>query len=319
METNVLGLHHVTAITSDPQRNIDFYTGVLGLRLVKVTVNFDDPGSYHFYYGDEVGHPGTILTFFVWPGASRGRQGLGQISSVAFSIPQASLGYWVSRLLERGVQYQGPTTRMGESMLTFRDPDGLMLELVAQANVQDRPVWEHSAVPVQHAIRGIAGITLWEGGYEKTAHLLTDTLGFHLIAEEQTLFRYTLQPEHPENWVDIRCAPGFWDGQVASGTIHHVAWRTATDETQLAWHKKLEELNYNVTPVLDREYFHSIYFPEPGGILFEIATDLPGFTINESVERLGTHLQLPPWFEDLRPTLEQELPTIQYPSVQGAQ
>lgn len=317
METSILGLHHVTAIASDPQRNIDFYTGVLGLRLVKVTVNFDDPGSYHFYYGDEVGHPGTILTFFAWPGAPRGRQGLGQIASIAFSIPQSSLGFWISHLLEQKVLYEGPSQRFGENTITFRDPDGLSLELVAQAETPSVSIWEHGSVPPEHTIRGIAGVTLWEEGYEQTAHLLTDTLGFHQMAETQTFHRFGLRSEQPTSWVDVRSAPGFWPGQIAAGTVHHVAWRTASEETQLAWQKKLAESSYNVTPVLNREYFHSIYFPEPGGVLFEIATDPPGFTLDEPVERLGTQLRLPPWFEQSRAAIAKILPEIQYPPVMG--
>ncbi|GHO86968.1 ring-cleaving dioxygenase [Dictyobacter formicarum] len=312
MQHSLLGIHHVTAITSDPQRNIDFYTGVLGLRLVKVTVNFDDPSSYHLYYGDKEGHPGTILTFFAWPGAPRGRQGTGQINATAFSVPEGSLGYWISYLLERGIKYEGPTARFGEQVLSLRDPDGLVIEIVAHLGEQEPPGWENGAIPAEHAIRGISNVTLWEDDYEQTAHFLTDTLGFRLVSEEQNTFRYELGTGESGTRVDVRNAHGFWRGAVATGTVHHVAWRVATDEAQQKWRELLDARDFNVTPVLDREYFHSIYFPEPGGVLFEIATDPPGFTVNEPVEQLGTRLQLPPWLEAQRSEIERLLPPLRY-------
>ncbi|GCF08377.1 ring-cleaving dioxygenase [Dictyobacter arantiisoli] len=310
----LLGMHHVTAIASDPQRNIHFYTGVLGLRLVKVTVNFDDPFSYHLYYGNEVGNPGTILTFFIWPGARRGRQGTGQIVSTSFSVPQSSLSYWVGRLIEHGVSYDGPVSRLGERVITFRDPDGLALELVGYAGTEHRAGWGGGTVPAEHAIRGLSGVMLWEEDYDQTARTLTEILGFQHIAEEENVTRYALATDAgigiPGTRIDVRRASGFWTGKVAVGTVHHVAWRTATDETLLAWREILKAQEFNATPVMDREYFHSVYFPEPGGVLFEIATDPPGFTINETVEQLGTQLQLPPWMEDSRAEIEAALPPL---------
>jgi glyoxalase family protein len=293
MSRDILGIHHVTAITSDPQSNVDFYTGVLGLRLVKLTVNFDDPRSYHLYYGDELGHPGTIMTFFAWPGVPKGRQGTGQVTVTSFSVPQASLDYWIERLSQRGVSSTGPTSRFDETILSLQDPDGLALELVAHSQAQQRPAWKEGPVPAEQAIRGIHTVTLSEDGYERTAKLLTDTLGAY---------------------VDVRCAPELRRGHVAGGTVHHVAWRTPTDERQQAWRGVLVGLDLNVTPVLDRKYFHSIYFREPGGILFEIATDPPGFTVDEPVEQLGTRLELPAWLEPNRVELEQVLPALHVPS-----
>ncbi len=314
MNTDILGIHHVTAIAGDPQRNIDFYTGVLGLRLVKLTVNFDDPGSYHLYYGDEQGHPGTLLTFFAWPGVPKGRQGTGQVTVTSFSIPQGSVDYWIERLSQQGVSSTGPASRFDETVLSLHDPDGLALELVAHPQAELRPAWKAGQVPAEHAIRGVHTVTLSEDGYERTAKLLTETMGFRLLGEENGVFRYAVGEQGPGAYVDVRCAPGLRRGHVAGGTVHHVAWRTPTDERELAWHGVLAGLDLNVTPVLDRKYFHSIYFREPGGILFEIATDLPGFAVDEPVGQLGTHLELPPWLEPQRKEIEQALPALRLPT-----
>ncbi len=314
MSQNILGIHHVTAIAGDPQRNVDFYTGVLGLRLVKLTVNFDDPRSYHLYYGDEQGHPGTLLTFFAWPGVPKGRQGTGQVTVTSFSIPQGSLDYWIARLSQRGVSSTGPVSRFDETVLSLQDPDGLALELVAHQQAELRPAWKEGPVPAEHAVRGIHTVTLSEDGYERTARLLTETLGFRLLSEENNVFRYEVGEGGLGAYVDVRCAPGLRRGHVAGGTVHHVAWRTPSDEREQAWREVLVSLDLNVTPVLDRKYFHSIYFREPGGILFEIATDPPGFTVDEPVEQLGTHLELPPWLEPYREELDQVLPALRLPA-----
>ncbi len=310
MSRDLLGIHHVTAIAGDPQRNVDFYTGVLGLRLVKLTVNFDDPRSYHLYYGDELGHPGTLLTFFAWPGVPQGRQGTGQVTVTSFSIPHASLDYWRERLSQAGVSSTGPTSRFDETILFLQDPDGLALELVAHPQAQLRPAWKEGPVPAEHAMQGLHTVTLSEDGYERTARLLTETLGFRLLGEEHNVFRYEVGEGWPGAYVDVRCAPGLRRGHVDAGTVHHVAWRTPTDERQQAWREVLAGLDLNVTPVLDRKYFHSIYFREPGGILFEIATDPPGFTVDEPVEQLGTQLELPAWLEPYREELGQMLPVL---------
>jgi len=317
MSKDLLGIHHVTAITSDAQRNVDFYTGLLGLRLVKVTVNFDDPGAYHLYYGDEVGHPGTILTFFAWPGVPRGRPGTGQLSAVALTIPHASLDYWTQRLLSGGIQHQGPSASLGEQVLLLHDPDGISIELVAHPRAQERPGWAGGLVPAEHAIRGIHSVTVREEGYEHTAQHLTEKLGFRLVAEEQNVFRYEVGDGGPGALINVRCTPEFLRGMIAGGSIHHVAWRAATHAEQQIWREALSSQGVDVTPILDREYFHSIYFREPGGVLFEIATDPPGFTIDEPVEHLGSQLKLPPWLESARSEIEQALPSFPRASSTG--
>ena len=302
------GLHHVTAIAETPQVNINFYAGVLGLRLVKLTVNFDDPTTYHLYYGDGQGHPGTIMTFFPWPGASRGRIGTGQLTITSFAVPDKSLPYWRERLRKRGVDFEEVTSDFGEELLFLRDPDGLQLELVSTSNANPDRVWERGPVPTEHGVRGFHHVTLSESGYERTASLLTDVLGFKQIAKQGNRFRYAIADGAPSTMVDLVCAPEGRPGRVAVGTVHHVAWRTATNAEQVQWQDTLAKHEYDVTPIIDRQYFHSIYFREPGGVLFEIATDPPGFATDETVERLGTSLKLPPWLEEDRPELERLLP-----------
>ena len=243
-----------------------------------------------------------------------GLQGTGQVTVSSFSVPQASLDYWIERLSQRGVSSTGPTSRFDETILSLQDPDGLALELVAQSQAQQRPAWKEGPVPAEQAIRGIHTVTLSEDGYERTAKLLTETLGFRPLSEENNVFRYEVGEGGPGAYVDVRCTPELRRGHVAGGTVHHVAWRTPTDERQQAWRGVLAGLDLNVTPVLDRKYFHSIYFREPGGILFEIATDAPGFMVDEPVEQLGTHLELPPWLEQDRSELEQVLPSLSLPS-----
>ena len=310
------GIHHVTAIAGDPQMNIDFYTGILGLRLVKVTVNFDDPGAYHLYYGDELGRPGTILTFFSWPGARRGSWGTRQVGVTSFAVPPNSIEYWKRRLQGSGVQLAGdleePPSKFGEPVLAFEDPDGLLLELVGHEPSEGWSRWDGSSVDPEHAIRGFHGITLEEEGFEGTRKLLTESLGFEESAEEGQNFRFTSDAAGPGTIVDVRLAPSLGAGSIAVGTVHHVAWRAKDQETENALQSELKDLGLNVTPVLDRQYFHSIYFPEPGGVLFEIATEPPGFTIDESPEELGTHLKLPPWLEAQRPTIERRLPPVHF-------
>jgi glyoxalase family protein len=317
MDTRTAGMHHVTAIAGDPQKNLDFYSGLIGLRLVKTTVNFDDPTTYHLYYGDGSGNPGTILTFFPWPGAQRGRQGTGQASSLAFAIRPASLGYWIHRLVQYGVKHEGPTRRFGEQVLSFRDPDGLQVELVAHAASEEWEPMPTGILPNEHEVRGFHSVTLWEEGYEQTAQILTNQLGFRAAGDENNVFRYVAAgggSGNPGAIVDIKCAPGFWPGVVAVGTVHHVAFRARDDATQLVLREQLAERGLNVTPVIDRQYFHSVYFREPGGVLFEIATDPPGFAVDEPADQLGTHLKLPPWLEGARQELESVLPPLRRPA-----
>lgn len=309
------GLHHVTAIAGEPQTNIDFYTGVLGLRLVKLTVNFDDPASYHLYYGDGQGHPGTILTFFPWPNAPGGRIGTGQLTVTSFAVPERSLPYWRDRLRKRGIDFEEIRSAFGEETLSFRDPDGLQLELVDAPEADPDRAWDRGPVPAENAVRGFHHVTISENGYELTALLLTHTLGFQHIAKHGNRSRYAVAGGGPSTMVDVVCAPEGRPGRVAVGTVHHVAWRTATDREQAEWRDTLIEAEYDVTPIIDRQYFHSIYFREPGGVLFEIATDPPGFATDETVDRLGSSLKLPPWLEPSRSQLERLLPRIDLPVI----
>jgi catechol 2,3-dioxygenase-like lactoylglutathione lyase family enzyme len=310
-----MSLHHVTAIAADPQRNLDFYTGTLGLRLVKLTVNFDDPGTYHFYFGDEIGRPGSILTFFPWPGGEPGRAGTGQVNEVAFAIPPASLGAWIERLLTRGVKFEGPSSRFDERVLAFRDPDGLMLELVATRRVGTVEPWREGPVPVEHAIRGLHGVTIWEDGDRGSAALLAGTMGFRAVGEEGQRLRFESAGIGAGTVLDLRRAPGFWRGAGGVGTVHHVAFRIASAEAQLSRRSELERLGLDPTPVVDRQYFQSVYFREPGGVLFEIATDGPGFAIDESPAELGSSLKLPPTYEARRERISRSLPPVRLPHV----
>jgi glyoxalase family protein len=311
MKRPIAGIHHVTAMASKPQANVDFYTGVLGLRLVKKTVNFDDPGTYHFYYGNEAGEPGTIMTFFPWPMARRGVQGAGQATVTAFSVPQGSLGFWTERLKSLGVAFEDPRPRFDEEVLTLLDPDGLRLELVARPEADGREPWQGSGVPAEHAVRGFEGVTLTEWNPEVTAGVLEQTLGFRKVAEEGSRFRYETGAGGHGSRVDVLASPTEPRGHVSAGTVHHVAWRAADAADQLAWREAVADAGLYVTPVLDRQYFQSIYFREPGGVLFEIATDPPGFTRDEPVEALGSGLMLPPWLETSRPRIQAALPPVE--------
>jgi catechol 2,3-dioxygenase-like lactoylglutathione lyase family enzyme len=313
MSRQILGIHHITAIAGDPQNNLDFYAGVLGLRLVKLTVNFDDPGTYHLYYGDGVGHPGTILTFFPWPTAPKGRRGTGQVTETAFAIPEKAINYWTGRLAENDVTFQGPFDRFGEQVISFSDPDGMGIELVAtKAGSHDR-AYQAGPVPLEFAICGFHSATLSEEDHRDTAALLTDAMGFKLVAQEGNRFRYAVDSGGPSRLVDVLRVPEQHPGRVLVGTVHHIAWRTADDAQQKEWLKELTRLHYGVSPVMDRKYFHSIYFREPGNILFEIATDPPGFAVDEAQEELGSHLVLPPWLEPQRAGLEAVLPPLRLP------
>jgi glyoxalase family protein len=317
MNSKIPGLHHVTAIASDPQRNLDFYVGLLGLRFVKRTVNFDDPGTYHFYFGDRRGKPGTILTFFPWPGVRRGIRGTGQIEATAFSISPDSVEYWLERLKQQHVAAERIPSRFGEEVIRFVDPDGLLLELVGLNSLAPVEQWPDGPVPPEHAVHGFHGVSAALEGYEKTARLLTDTFGYRLIEESGNRFRFASHDNSaPGRIVDLLCLPDSGVGRVAAGSVHHIAFRARDEQEQLQWREQLVDLGYNVTPVIDRIYFHSIYFREPGGVLFEIATEPPGFTLDEKLEELGTHLRLPPWLESARTQIEKILPPTHVPHKQ---
>ena len=304
----VPGLHHVSAICSDPQRNLDFYAGLLGLRLVKKTVNFDDPGTYHLYYGDGVGTPGTLLTFFAWISVpplvvAQGRQGSGQIVATSLSIPAASLDWWVDRLAAAAVDFGGPFARLDERVLTLVDPDGLPLELVAHEVGPLAATWAGAPIPAEHAIRGIRAVALCLEGYEHTAELLTGTLGFVADGSEGNRFRFRAGA----SVADLLCAPDSPPGRMGIGVVHHVAWRAADEAEEERWRAALAEVGQNPTPALDRRYFRSVYFREPGGVLFELATDGPGFTIDEAPAALGSELKLPEWLEPRRTRIQARL------------
>jgi glyoxalase family protein len=326
----VLGIHHITAIARNPQRNIDFYAGLLGLRLVKLTVNFDDPTTYHLYYGDSLGHPGTILTFFPWSEAPKGYRGTGQVTAISFLIPSGSMSYWIDRLKHNDISFIGPSKRFSDEFVSFYDPDGLMLELISppsndfQKQQQLDNVWKERAVAKEHAIRGFHSATLSEEGYERTASILADTMGFKLVTKDSTegRFRFGIVENNSNqegdavtssigSIVDLVCQPDISRGYVGIGTVHHIAWRAANDPHQIDLRQRIvNEAHLNPTPVLDRLYFHSVYFREPGGILFEIATDPPGFATDEGPEDLGKQLKLPEWLEPMRQKIEQVLPPL---------
>jgi glyoxalase family protein len=308
-----MGIHHITAIAGDPQRNLDFYAGILGLRLVKLTVNFDDPGTYHLYYGDAVGHPGSLLTFFPWPGGARGRQGTGQVTTVGLAIPPGSLGFWIERLLSQGLNYEGPSRRFDDQLLAFADPDGLMLELVATARVADVPPWTDGPVPPEHAVRGLFGGTIWEDGDSGSADFLSRNLGFASTSEQGGFLRLVSAGTGVGTVIDLRRTPGFWRGAGGVGTVHHIAFRAANSQAQLEKRAEILGQGVSATPVIDRQYFQSVYFREPGGVLYEIATHDPGFTVDELVSELGTHLKLPPMYEPNRQEIEQVLPPLRLP------
>jgi len=311
---DILGIHHITAIAGDPQSNIDFYVGILGLRLVKKTVNFDDPQTFHLYYGDEAGNPGTLLTFFPWTSSGfRGQSGAGQVTTISFSVPQASIPFWIMRLKEYGVTFQKPLVRFDRDVLAFHDSDGLQLELVGGPNEPSHP-WADSPVPAEYAIQGFYSAALGMSRCDATANLMTETLGFRLVEEFANRTRYSIGDGYPGILVDLVCLPFDNPGRTGIGTVHHIAWRTPDGKRQQRKREELSGLGYNVTPVIDRKYFQSIYFREPGGVLFEIATDPPGFTVDEAYERLGTELQLPKRLEPARQRIKQALPQINMPA-----
>jgi glyoxalase family protein len=305
------GIHHVTAIAGKPARNLEFYSRILGLRFVKKTVNFDDPGTYHFYYGDEVGHPGTILTFFPWEGAAAGRAGVGLAQETAFRVPAASLGYWTHRLVDKGIEHGKIERRFNEPVLTLTDPDGMRLALVGVEGAESEKAWSGGDVPAEQAIRGFHSMTLMLAEAAPTADILTGVFGFKEIARDGALIRYRADDAMSGNIIDIREAIDFLPGRMGRGSVHHIAFRAADDDEQKAMAKRVsKKYGLHHTEQKDRQYFRSVYFHEPGGVLFEIATDQPGFTVDEPAERLGTDLKLPHFLESHRNDLERVLPDL---------
>jgi glyoxalase family protein len=307
MENRILGLHHITAIAGDAKRNFNFYSKVLGLRFIKKTVNFDDPGTYHFYFGDESGSAGTILTFFPWGnGIPQGRKGAGMATEIGYSVPQGSLEKWVERFEKYNVIYNKPAVRFGEKYLTFNDPDGLKLELIESKTPDTRTPWETDEVKADIATRGFHNITLTLNDVEATAAVLT-VFGYKLIEKEANRYRYATDAVENAAIVDLVEIPTEKRGHVANGTVHHVAFRVKNDEILMEFRDKIIALGLNITPQIDRNYFHSLYFREPAGVLFEIATDNPGFMVDEPLEELGQNLKLPAQYESRRKEIEATL------------
>lgn len=304
------GIHHVTAIAGDPQRNVAFYTRVLGLRLVKQTVNFDDPSTYHLYYGDSVGTPGSILTFFPWAGLRRGRPGNGQVYATAFSVGAGSLRFWEARLLAHGVTPQPIVRRFGEEVLAFTDLDGLVLELVATAEPDTRAGHTHPEIPAAHALRGFHGVTVATVDAAPTQSLMTATMGYRIARTEGGRTRLATGAGSPGTYVDLLVDPAIPRGLPGAGTVHHLAFQIADDPAQTAARSALLAAGCHVSPVMDRNYFHSIYYREPEGVLFEIATNPPGFAVDEPVASLGSTLKLPAQYEPHRAQIEASLPSL---------
>lgn len=299
------GIHHITAIAGSAQRNFDFYTRTLGMRLVKRTVNFDDPGTYHLYYGDENGQPGTLLTFFPWAHVAPGRVGIGETQETMLRVPENAIGYWTHRFVEKGVAHQTPVKRFGETVLAFKDPDGLRLSLVGIPGIESETGWADGGVPAEYAIRGFHGVSLLLADAAPTGAILTDVLGFSETAREDQLIRFTAGQSGIGGIVDLRAAGEFLPARMGGGSVHHIAFRAADDETQAQMVKTLRD-NHQIraTEQVDRNYFRSVYFREPGGVLFEIATDEPGVAIDETLAELGSALMLPQSLEPRRKEIE---------------
>ena len=310
MKERILGIHHITAIAGNARRNYDFYTKVLGLRFVKKTVNFDDPHTYHFYFGDEVGSPGTILTFFPWEGITAGRRGTGMVTEIGYSVPEASLQFWIKRFEEFKVTYNKIAEKFGEKYVTFLDPDGLKLELTVPLAKDERKPWIKEAIEENVATRGFHNITLTLAKVGKTVDILTDVFGYKLQDQKINRYRFVTDAVETAAIVDLVEVPEH-RGQVAGGTVHHVAFRVPDDAAQGIYRDKLLSLGLNPTAIIDRNYFHSVYFREPGGVLFEIATDNPGFSVDEPVNELGNSLKLPHQFEPRRNEIVKFLPALE--------
>jgi len=310
MDKQILGLHHITAIAGDAQRNYDFYTGVLGLRMVKKTVNFDDPHTYHFYYGDEHGTPGTILTFFPWGNITPGRAGTGMATEITYAVPEGSLDAWKERLSRFKVPFSDITERFGETYLAFTDPDGLNINLVVPKTPDTRTPWQTGGVKADIATRGFHSTTLSLKEIDATAGVLTDIFGYRLLAQEGNRYRFITDTVAQAGIIDLLALPDGQRGLSGAGVNHHVAFRVANDTVQMEYHEKVLSKGLQITPQIDRDYFLSLYFREPGGVLFEIATDNPGFTVDEPLDKLGASLKLPRQYESARGEIEKVLPVL---------
>ncbi|MEO5996105.1 MAG: ring-cleaving dioxygenase [Chitinophagaceae bacterium] len=310
MDNQILGLHHITAIAGNAKRNFGFYTNVLGLRLVKKTVNYDDPGTYHFYFGDEVGTPGSILTFFPWEGIATGKTGTGMATDIGYSVPQGSLEFWTDRFKQFNVKQEAITEIFGEQLLPFQDPDGLKINLVVSKQEDNRKPWETTEVTSAVATKGFHSIVLTLKNIKATAEILTDIFGYRLLEQEGNRYRFITDAMKNASIVDLIESPNEAPGINSAGTNHHVAFRVKDEATQMAFREQIVSRGLGITPKIDRDYFYSLYFREPGGVLFEIATDNPGFTIDEPVAELGSTLRLPKQYESSRARIEKVLPKL---------
>ena len=310
---NLPGIHHVTSITGDVQKCTDFYVGVLGLRFIKNSINQDIPDTYHIYFGDYLGTSGTAMTFFGWPTWPKRKAGSGQVTTVSFAVPRGSLDFWNSRLRKLGVD-ASRAGRFGTDAIVLSDPDGIELELVGQSSDERWVPWRDSPVDQAHAIRGFHSVTMTVAETTATVDLLVKTMGFRQAGQEGRRTRFETGAGGPHAILDVVETAEGPEGEESVGSVHHVAWRAADAKHQSEWRETLVRAGRNVTPVIDRYYFKSIYFREPGGVLFEIATDGPGFTVDESVESLGSSLSLPPWFQVNRDRLDATLPPIVVPT-----
>lgn len=310
MDNKILGLHHITAIANNAQRNHEFYTKILGLRLIKKTVNFDDPGTYHFYYGDATGTPGSILTFFPWEGIGQGNNGTGMATDIGYAVPKGSLDFWTDRFKQFDIKHNPTAEKFGDQFVSFQDPDGLNIDLIVAGENDVRAPWVTNDVTASVATKGFHSVTLKVKSITPTATILTDILGYRLLKQEGNRYRFITDTIEHANIIDITEAPGTPAGRNAAGTNHHVAFRVKNDTVLMDYREKIAGKGINITPKIDRDYFFSLYFREPGGVLFELATDNPGFTIDEPLDQLGSNLKLPKQYEAQREQIEMALPKI---------
>jgi glyoxalase family protein len=308
--SDISGIHHITCLAGDPQENLAFYRGVLGMRLVKRSVNQDDPGTYHLFYADAEGHPGTDLTFFPSRSAAPGRKGVGLGFEVSLAVPKGSLAYWSERLHAHDVTVHPIETRRGNAALPFIDPHGLEVALVETGDQRDFTPWDKSPIAEEHQIRGLHAVRMLERDLALTANFLTGVLGFDAYGDEEGWYRYGVAGGGSGKHIEIREDRDAARGQWGKGTMHHVAWRVPDDQVELAVRARVDIARRRPTEVIDRFWFKSVYFLEPGGVLFEIATDGPGFTADEELSTLGEHLVLPPWLEPFRDKIEAGLPPL---------
>lgn len=309
MDNRILGLHHITAIADNAKRNLDFYTQVLGVRLVKKTVNFDDPGTYHFYFGNENGTPGTILTFFPWEGVGQGTNGSGMATHIGYSVPKGSLAFWKDRLKSFSVNVEEGEI-FGEKMISFKDPDGLQLQFIEPSTEDNRKVWTTDDIKDENALKGFHNVTLTLQKADPTIKVLTDVLGYDLQKQEGERYRFATDAIDTANLIDIIENDKTPGGRNAAGTNHHIAFRVKDDNILMEYREKVLSAGLSITPKINRDYFYSLYFREPGGVLFEIATDNPGFTVDEPLDELGKNLKLPAQYEGMRDKIEEVLPKL---------